>query len=133
MVTGALVGAYRIRPIAYPAIGRSFAGYVLGRMRYAPTGMRGGIINHYQLWEEGRRGASDPRMAQSEGHFRISDPRMAHSEPHFQISDPRKLKSEPHFGVSDTRKPRGEGHFGVLTPGWFNLRVILGFPRGNAR
>ena len=63
---------------------------------------------------EGRRGASDTRIAQSEPHFRISDTRMAQSEPHFRASDIRTAQSEAHFRASDTRTAQSEAHFGRL-------------------
>ncbi|PNE25813.1 hypothetical protein BHU11_10595 [Tannerella sp. oral taxon 808] len=63
---------------------------------------------------EGRRGASDTRIAQSKAHFRASDTRTAQSEAHFGISDTQMAQSEAHFGISDTRTAQSEAYFGRL-------------------
>ena len=125
------VGAYRIRPRSYPAAGwgvRRRWRRLKGVCDTPLPGMRGGIINNYQLWGEPRRGVSAPRMAQSEPHFGVSDTRMLKSEPRRGVSDTQKLKSEPHFGVSDTRKLKSEPHFGVPTPGSPAATLIWGYP-----
>ena len=110
------VGAYRIRPRSYPAAGwgvRRRWRRLKGVCDTPLPGMRGGIINNYQLWGEARRGVSDPRKLKSEGHFGVSDTQKLKSEAHFGVSDTRKLKSEPHFWVSDPRKPCGDPHLGL--------------------
>ena len=104
MVTGAPVGAYRIRPRSYPAAGwgvRRRWRRLKGVCDTPLPGMRGGIINNYQLWGEPRRGVSDPRKLKSEPHFGVSDPQKLKSEPRRGVSDPRKLKSEPHLGLPE--------------------------------
>ena len=117
MVTGAPVGAYRIRPRSYPAAGwgvRRRWRRLKGVCDTPLPGMRGGIINNYQLWGEARHGVSDPRKLKS--------------EPHFGVSDTRKLKSEPHFGLSDTRRRNPSLISGLPTPGGSNPSLISGFP-----
>ena len=113
------VGAYRIRPRSYPAAGwgvRRRWRRLKGVCDTPLPGMRGGIINNYQLWGEPRRGVSAPRVTPSEPRRGVSDPRKLKSDPHFGVSDTRKLKSEGHFGVSDPRMAQSEPHFGVSDP-----------------
>lgn len=68
---------------------------------------------------EGRRGASDTRMAQSEAHFRISDTQMAQSEPHFRAPDTWTAQSEAHFGRLFIEQSNNQS-----SPKWSAMRFI---------